>query len=338
MQVKRWKKNPILKPKDWNSKAKAIFNPAVVYYNGEILLWARIVEEYDNYTSRIGLFKSKDGFYFEKALNEYVIKPDKEYDKFSCEDPRATLLKDKIYITYVALDSHPLATKRPPLTVLVEVEDAFDPSKYKKLGIITPPLSDNKNVILFPEKIKGEYVFLHRPFNWTKNNIKKINNKFYIKYKNFTKWPENIEIPEYFPNKPSIWIARSKDFKNWHDFKVLIEPKYWWEETKIGAGTCIKTEYGWLVFYHGVNNRFYRVGAILLDLDNPEKVIGRTKEPIWEPRTIYEKYGDVNNVVFPTGCIKKEEEILIYSGLADKYIGIAKISLKYLIKEIIKNN
>jgi predicted GH43/DUF377 family glycosyl hydrolase len=105
---------------------------------------------------------------------------------------------------------------------------------------------------------------------------------------------------------PSIWLAEGSLLTNFERYWPLLSPKEDWEMLKVGAGASpIKTEHGWLIIYHGVSyDRIYRVGAALLDLKEPIKVIGRTKSPILEPEEPYEKYGDVNNVVFPTGaCI-----------------------------------
>jgi predicted GH43/DUF377 family glycosyl hydrolase len=168
---------------------------------------------------------------------------------------------------------------------------------YQKHGCILPDM-DNKDVVLFPEKINGKYVMLHRIF-------------------------------------PNMWIAYSEDLVNWHDHKVLmhVQPDGW-DCDRIGAGAPpIKTEYGWLNFYHGVDHkRNYRLGILLLDLEDPSKVIGRSAHPILSPEKDYEKVGLVPNVVFTCGAIPMDGRYFVYYGGADKVIGVATMDLNDLKK------
>ena len=116
-----------------------------------------------------------------------------------------------------------------------------DFKKYIRLGIITSKGSDNKDVVLFPEKINGKYLFLHRPTGW-------VGQKFGI-------------------DKPSIWLGEGSSLTSFEKHTILLKPKYDWEDSKIGLGPPpIKTRKGWLLIYHGVDkNLIYRAGAALLD-------------------------------------------------------------------------
>ncbi|MGZ8890913.1 MAG: glycoside hydrolase family 130 protein, partial [Nitrososphaeraceae archaeon] len=120
---------------------------------------------------------------------------------------------------------------------------------------------------------------------------------------------------------------------------ILLKPEQPWENLKIGTGPSpIKTSKGWLLFYHGVSiDRIYRVGAALLDLKDPRHVIARTKQPLLAPVEKYEKIGDVNNVVFPTGAVVIDKKILLYYGGADKVCCIASANLNELIEYIMKD-
>ncbi len=130
--------------------------------------------------------------------------------------------------------------------------------------------------------------------------------------------------------------------KHLNDYEV-IRSTLPWERRKVGVGPPpIKTDLGWLVIYHGVSiERIYRTGAILLDLDNPSKVLARTKEPVLEPEMEFEKYGVVPNVVFPSGAIvegvdehgfaKKTSQVNIYYGAADTCVGLAYTTIDELI-------
>ena len=109
---------------------------------------------------------------------------------------------------------------------------------------------------------------------------------------------------------------KESSLTNFEKHTLLIKPDQRWEMLKVGAGPPpVKTKHGWLLIYHGVNeSHVYRAGAALLDLNDPSKVLGRTKRPILEPKEPYEKYGDVNNVVFPTGACIMDGKLLVYYG------------------------
>lgn len=151
----------------------------------------------------------------------------------------------------------------------------------------------NKDASLFPEKINGNYVMFHRRY-------------------------------------PDIWIAYSKDLKNWFDFKSVIKPiKGTWQSSRVGiAGPPIKTKEGWFLIYHAANDdNIYRLGAALLDLSDPSKVLKRQKEPILEPELHWEKNGYVSNVIFSCGNAVDGDNIYVYYGGADTVIGVASINI-----------
>jgi len=332
VELQRYEKNPILRPVKSNQwESEAVFNCGAIYWNNQVHLLYRAIGEYDNYISRIGYAISSDGINFQRK-NSPLFELEKEYEKWGCEDPRITEIEGKFYITYVVLSQPARQGGGLPRTALATTTDFIH---FEKKGIITPEGADDKDAVLFPEKINGEYVMLHRPHNWIQKDVYEEKGKKYLRVKEkVIEWPIE-EIPNYFPEKPSIWISYSKNLKNWIRHKVLMEPKEWWEDFKIGAGTPpIKTKKGWLIIYHGVSSDGYRAGATLLDLKNPSKVIGKTKNPILEPKEDYEKTGDVNNVVFPTGGVIINNKLFIYYGTADKYIGLATCDLEKLLKEL----
>lgn len=330
MKLHRYKGNPILKPnpKNW-WEAGAIFNPGACLKDGKVHLFPRVVGEYNDYISRITHFISDDGFNFEPAASAQIfISPERIYDKWACEDARVTEINGVFYFTYVAL-SKPVRLKDSlPSTALVATKDF---NRFHRYGLIAPRIFRNKDVVLFPEKIKGKYVMLHRPLRLTKEWLNK---------------GKNVRIPDSrlpcsynsLPQKPSVWLSFSNDLKYLFDYRVLMGPQEWWEEEKIGAGAPpIKTKFGWLMIYHGVSaSNCYRAGAALLDLKNPLKIIGRTKEPILEPREDYEKRGDVDNVVFPEGAVLIGKKLFVYYGAADKTVALAFCDLDELLEELIK--
>src|SRR5919107_1524048 len=281
--LKRYDKNPVLIPNESNWwESKAVFNCATLYDGDKVHMLYRAVGEYENYISRIGYAYSKDGFCFTRR-NEIAISPTEEYEKYGIEDPR-----------------------------LVDID-------YTRLGIITSKESDNKDVVLFPEKIneklsngeeKMTYFFLHRPSSWIGS--------------------------AYGVDRPSIWLGEGNSLTSFEKHMLLLKPEEKWESLKVGAGTPpIKTKHGWLVIYHGVSNdRVYSAGAAILDLKEPGKVVGRTKKPILEPEATYERHGDVDNVVFPTGACVIDGKLFVYYGGADKVCCLATADLNELVDSI----
>lgn len=307
ISLERHNKNPILLPNQDNWwESKAVFNPAVLYDGNKVHMLYRAIGEYEQYISRFGYACSTDGFNFERK-DGIAFGPTEVYEKYGTEDPRLMTIDNQIYLSYVVLSDYvakcPMAS-----TALAKTNDFHS---YTRLGIITSEGSDNKDVVIFPEKINEKYVCLHRPRSWVG--------------------------PEFGVDKPSIWIGDGKILSNFDKHSLLMKPEQEWEESRIGTGTPpIKTKSGWLLFYHGVDKHFvYRTGAAILDLKNPTKVIARTKDPILQPEEPYEKSGDVNNVVFPTGACIIDERLHVYYGGADKVCCLASVELSDLLSHIL---
>ena len=132
-----------------------------------------------------------------------------------------------------------------------------------------------------------------------------------------------------------------KYFSKLPDF-VVLESKHWYEARNIGGGCPpIETDKGWLLIYHAVDDmdkgRTYRAGAALLDKKDPRKVIGRLHEPLFSPEKKWEKKGNVNNVVFPTGAVIFDEKLYIYYGAADTKIGVVSLNINELLNDLIKS-
>ena len=305
--LERYKKNPILRPnKDNWWESKAVFNPTVLYDGNKVHMLYRAIGEYKQYISRLGYACSTDGFSFERK-NEIAFGPTEGYEKYGIEDPRLMTIDNQVYFSYVVLSDY--VVKGPVGSTALATTNDFH--NYTRLGIITSEGSDNKNVVLFPEKINQKYVFLHRPRSWVG--------------------------PKFGVDKPSIWIGDGNTLSNFENHTLLMKPEQDWEELKIGSGPPpIKTKHGWLLIYHGVDKDLvYRTGAALLDLNNPVKVIARTKEPVLQPQEPYERIGDVNNVVFPTGACVIDDKLHVYYGGADKVCCLAIVELSALLQYIL---
>ena len=303
--LERYKKNPILKPKRNNKwESKAVFNCGVVIKDGMVHMLYRAIGEYEQYISRIGYAKSDDGIHFVRE-DEPVFEPSTRYELGGCEDPRLILIDGKVYMTYVAVKLLS-RSKGIARTALATTKDFH---RFRRHGIITPKDTDDKDVVFF---LHNEYIILHRP-NWIGSM--------------------------YNTTSPSIWMAYAKNSpKRWYKDKLLLHPSEWWERRKIGSGTPpLKTKYGWLTLYHGVDSDYvYRAGAMLLDLDNPAKIVAKTSAPILQPKEKYETSGDVPNVVFPTGSIIMDNKLYVYYGAADKTICLATVDLDQLLDALLQ--
>jgi len=317
VKLKRCEHNPILKPRgdDWESVA--VFNCAAIYRDGKIHVLYRAVGDYIYYVSRLGHAVFDEDLNLLKRSEKPVFGPDIKVWEMSIEDPRLTRVDGELYMTYVIVPSPgpPGAVRRRlgmpkregayPRTALAKITDFCE---FTRLGVITPFGADERDVVLFPEKIQGRYAAIHRPRTWIG--------------------------PGYPVDRPSIWFAFLDGLPGrMYDHKVIMEPEQPWEAKKIGAGPPpIKTEKGWLLIYHGVDpNHVYRAGAVLLDLEEPWRVIARTPEPILEPEEPYEVEGDVPNVVFPEGMVIIGDKLLLFYGAADKVCCAASTRLYKLV-------
>jgi predicted GH43/DUF377 family glycosyl hydrolase len=329
--LQRYEKNPVLIPNEANWwESKAVFNCAILHYENKFHMLYRAIGEYERYISRIGYASSADGYSFATSKN-IALEETEDYEKYGIEDPRIVKIDNQIYITYVVLSGY--VTNKPMVEASTALATTTDFLKYTRLGVITSKGSDNKDVVLFPEKMNqqessaislssastttidsaGKYFFLHRPSSWIGSR--------------------------YGVDKPSIWLGEGNALTNFEKHTLLLKPEEDWEQLKVGAGPPpIRTRAGWLIIYHGVSReRVYRAGAAILDIRDPSKIIGRTKTPILEPKEPYEKFGDVNNVVFPTGaCVLDNDKLFIYYGGADKVCCLATADLNYLLDHILK--
>lgn len=306
VNLERSSKNPIIsydKKHDWESGAT--FNPAAIYLDNKVHILYRALSK-DN-TSTMGYASSTDGITIDERLDKPVYEPREGFEKkleanilSGCEDPRLTKIGDKIYMCYTAYDGR--SVPRVALTSILEKDFLSKNWKWEKPVLISPPDCDDKDAFVFPEKVDGKYMIVHR---------------------------SGIDM-DY-----SMHDNLNFDGETWLEEYRWITPRHgWWDSKKVGAAAPpIKTDDGWVFLYHGVSDTgVYRVGAILLDLKDPTKVIGRTDNPIFEPKEHYELTGDVPNVVFPCGNVLIKDTVYVYYGGGDKVIGVATVKLEELVR------
>ncbi|MBI4235452.1 hypothetical protein HY604_04080 [Candidatus Peregrinibacteria bacterium] len=306
--LERAKENPIIVPNKANSwESKLVFNPAALYIQGKVHILYRAMSE-DN-TSVMGYAVSHDGIHIDyRSLNPAYVPRESFEQKLQPngnsgpEDPRLTQIGDKIYMCYTAFDG-----RNPPRVALtrIAVKDFLaEKWNWTKPVLISPPNMDDKDAFVFPEKVNGKYMIIHRA-----------GDDIDLGFSTTLDFEENTWLEEH------RWIAPRK---------------WWWDSKKVGAAAPpVKTKDGWVMLYHGVSeDRIYRVGALLLDLKNPMKVIGRTDNPIFEPETVYEKEGEIPNVVFPCGNVLIGDKLFVYYGGADKVVGVATVEMSKLLNTI----
>ncbi|MBS1705861.1 MAG: glycosidase [Armatimonadetes bacterium] len=290
--------NPIITPDQWPYPINSVFNPgAIRLESGEVALLCRC-EDFRG-ISHFGLATSMDGEtdWKIKEAPALLPKPGKYPEElWGIEDPRVTFVDDfgQYVIAYTAFG------EGGPGVSLALTKDF---KTFRRRGLVMQP--DDKDAALFPRRFKDGFALIHRPVT---------------------------------AERADIWISFSPDLKNWGRPQLVLKARRgaWWDANKIGLSPPpIETPEGWLIFYHGVRKHasgsLYRMGAVLVDLEDPTKLIRRGQEWIFAPQADYERQGDVPNVVFPSGVVVDGDEMKIYYGCADTSIALARASLKEIL-------
>jgi predicted GH43/DUF377 family glycosyl hydrolase len=240
------------------------------------------------------LARSADGINFD-IEGTPALGPANDVETFGIEDPRISLIDGTYYITYVAVCPHGVTTS---------LASTKDFKSFQRHGIIFCP--ENKDVMLFPERIDGKYYTLHRP------------------------------VSPLF-KRQDIWIAESPDLRCWGNHRPLLAPdEDCWDQVRVGGSAVpFRIAQGWLEIYHGVGrDSRYCLGAVLLDADRPWKVIARAKKPIFEPQTDYEVSGFYGNVIFTCGLLFEQDKLKIYYGAADTVICYAELPVQDVFENL----
>lgn len=332
LKLQRYQDTPILSPNPDNAWENLIVtNPGAWYdeEDGEVKLLYRAAGNPLDYRVVFGLAVSKDGYHFERAFDHPAFEPSVDgIDGGGVEDARLVKFGEWYYVTYASYPTlkgpywidgatHPDAVEpfpddfpMPLRTNLMGTCLAMtkDFKRWFRAGLMTSRHVLDHDVLIFPEKINGKWCVIHRP---------------------------HLTGPEYGVEQPAMWICRTDDLLDLSGSKIMACARFPWEGHKIGGNaTPIRTEHGWLLIYHGAGlDRNYRLGAMLLDPEDPSVIIHRTREPIMEPREWYEIEGCHNwkGVVFPCGNCVIGDTFFLYYGGADKYVGLATCLLQELL-------
>ena len=343
--ARRFPQNPLLRPADLKPsrpdwQIECLLNPGVFRFDGRIWLLVRVAERprqqpgfisfpilteageprvlqfalddprldvsdprvlrhdgthYLTTLSHLRLLSSTDGLCFREECEKPLLRGLGAYETFGIEDCRVAKMEATYHLTYTAVS---------PNGVAVGLRSTTDWKKFSEHGLILPP--HNKDCALFEEKIHGRYFALHRP--------------------------SSPEIGGNF-----IWLAESPDLLHWggHVCVARTRPGMW-DSARVGAGAApVRTPVGWLEIYHGADaqNR-YCLGALLLDLESPWKVLARSREPIMEPVADYERTGFFGNVVFTNGHVVDGDTVTLYYGASDSVICGARLSLQEILQTL----
>lgn len=316
--IKRHPSNPILTSKMVPFPSLLVFNAGVIKHAGRYVMIFR--NDFGSKEARridgtnLGLAFSNDGVGWQVESKPCFEMSDSEI--LSINDPRLTVIEGNCYMTFAIIGSHGIRGGIAKTT------------DFQTFEVIHQTLPDNRNLVLFPEKIKGSFFRLDRPFA---NYLRKSRDSF------------------------DIWISKSPDMKSWGNHQLLLKAaEIPYCNEKIGPGPPpIRTEQGWLHIFHVVDvdprrdkngweeqwQKRYTVGVMLLDLDDPTKILAVSKKPLMIPEADYElKGGFRNNVIFPGGIILEDSgEIKIYYGAADTVQCLASGHVDDLIRFCFEN-
>ncbi|NOW97191.1 glycoside hydrolase family 130 protein [Mucilaginibacter sp. SG564] len=343
--AQRFPENPLLLPKDLKPSGAglqviSLLNPGVFRFDGKIWLLVRVAEgvsqkegvlffpalnatgnteiievplndpdliatdarvinykglDYLTTISHLRLLASDDGVHFSEQDGYSPLFGQGYLERFGIEDCRVSQIEDTYYLTYTAVSDSGVG---------VGLKTTKDWQHFESGGMILPP--HNKDCAIFEEKIGGKYYCLHRP------SSKEIGGNY-------------------------IWLAESSDGRQWGNHQCLIKTRAGlWDNARVGAGAApIRTAQGWLEIYHGANTEHqYCLGAFLMDINDPSKVISRTIEPIMVPTETYELSGFFGYVVFTNGHVLDGDRLTIYYGAADEFVCGAHFSIDEILSKL----
>ena len=319
IELERFEGNPIIEPSAATWESKATFNPSALYGDGKVHLIYRAIGEND--VSVFGYANSADGLSFNRRSKHpafFQAAPSGPRSNLQIpyssgggwnggsEDPRLTRMGEMVYMLYTSFDGW--GSIRIALTSISFDDFVNERWNWKTPVFISPPGEVHKNWVLFPEKINGKYAILHG-----------ISPRILIDYvDDLEEFDGKKYIRSFNPNGP-----RSTDS---------------WDGWLRGVGPApIKTKEGWLVLYHAMDLRDpnrYKLGAMLLDLTEPEKILFQSSQPILEPDEHYENYGYKSGVIYSCGAVVVDGWLFVYYGGADKVACVATAKLGPFLEEL----
>ncbi len=340
IQVK--KEGIILKKTDFKFENEGVLNPAAIRLGDSVHLFYRAVQK-GNYSS-IGYCRLDGPLTVAERWDKPIMVPEFDYESHGVEDARIVKIDNLYYMTYTAYDG-------------INAQGALATSKdlkhFKKHGILVPQITYDEFAFLAKSAVKiNEKYYLHHTLYFKEENLDK---KSLLWDKNLIFFPRRINNKLAFLHRirPGIQIAFVNNIKEltkeyWKNYclnlheHIVMDPLYEHESKYIGSGCPpIETKHGWLLIYHGAEETnkgvVYSACAALLDLNDPSKEITRLPHTLFSPEYEWEQFGEVDNVVFPTGTSLFGNTLFIYYGAADEHIACASVSLSALLKKLLSN-
>jgi predicted GH43/DUF377 family glycosyl hydrolase len=324
--IQKYEANPIIEPRPGNFwEMKATFNPAAVNVDGRVHLLYRAIGGDD--MSTLGYAASDDGVTITERPDMFAFKhrtrgakPLTSVPKINylsgggcaggSEDPRLTFIKedDRVYLTYTAFDGW--GSVRIALSSIAKDDFVNRRWRWSNSVFLSPPGEVHKNWVLFPEKINGRYAILHS-----------LSPKVSIDYVD--------DLSEFEDD--------AKNIKSHYDRSSNTGE---WDSWVRGAGPPpMRTRLGWLLFYHAMDTRDpnrYKLGAMILDLNDPTKILYRSRVPVLEPEEWYENTGWKSGVIYSCGAVIKDGELYAYYGGADSVVCVAVANLEHFLDELVR--
>jgi len=286
--------NPLISLEDLPFRSSDLWNAGVVRFGDQYMLLLTV----ETLVGRYSIYRalSDDGEQFTVDGDPFMVPaqsaPERMYESVGIRDPRITPMDGVYYITYVADGDHGLR---------LGLARTKDFRSVERMGYISQV--DVKNGVLFPEKIAGRYALLKRPNAGS-----------------------------------SIWLSYSDDLVFWGGSVAVMTPRGgYWDSNRVGAAAPpIKIDAGWLLIYYGERatnaGPLVRLGAAILDRDDPARVVARSNVPILSPREEYERIGNVPNVVFSCGALLEGDEVNVYYGASDSCICRGTAPLEEIVR------
>ncbi len=329
--LKRNEKNPILQPGKYDFEGQAVMNPAAIHDGDKTHLFYRAIG--NDGVSRIGYATSKDGQTIDERLpypvfaHENLPPRQNHLQRYSlahygsggswsgCEDARATMIDDRIYLTYNAFNGWD--SQRVAVTSISHDDLIAKRWKWTPPTFLSPSGQRHKNWVLFPEKIFGKFALFH---NMHDEDPSRVQIEYIDDLKSYDPDVKPFESadPNALPDRPLKWHSRMRSI----------------------AAPPLKTEAGWLGFYHAMdllNPGHYKLGAMMLDKDDPTKVIARAPVPVLEPEAHYERNGAKPGIVYACGATAKDDKLTVYYGASDNFVCSAATPLTEFVDKLMKH-
>jgi beta-1,2-mannobiose phosphorylase / 1,2-beta-oligomannan phosphorylase len=336
------KEGILLEKRDFEFENAGVLNPAIIKEGDSVHIFYRAVSKGNH--STIGYARLDGPLYVAERWDTPFMVPEFDYETQGVEDARIVKIEDVYHMSYTGYDG---------INARGALATSKDLKKFKKQGLVVPPITYSKFVYWAQKygKVNEDYYHNHKYYYqeadpektmmlWDKNVVffpRRIDGKLFFLHR-IRPGIQIVSVTNLDELTKEFWKAYFPDFHKY----IVMDPIYKHESGYIGGGCPpIETEAGWVLIYHGVESTprglVYSACAALLDLKNPATELARLPYALFSPETTWERNGEVNNVVFPTGTALFGDRLFIYYGAADERIACASVNLSELTQELVKH-